>query len=208
MNSFCRPIHLFVAIIIAAYLLPRADLAAAELPAYDRVSVISQSRTISDATLVDVNGMPFSLSSLRGRVMLAFFGFTNCPDVCPMAMGTLTALDRSGRIDSDDVAIVMISVDGERDTPDVMKEFLSAFSENIIGLTGNPQIVKPIAREFRAAFYKGSTTGDTGKYSVSHSPQVFVIDPSGNLRAEFYSASIDAMVGIVDALLAESVGAP
>lgn len=178
-------------------------ISAAELPAFDRVRILQSAPSISDAELTDVDGEPFRLSELNGRVALIFFGFTNCPDVCPMAMTKMMELQRSGRIDKSRVAIVMISVDGERDTPDVMKTFLGNFSEDFIGLTGDPQAIKPIAREFKAAFFKGGPTAAGNGYQVSHSPQVFVLDPRGRLRAEMYNASVDAMAGLTDALLAE-----
>jgi len=94
----------------------------------------------------------------------------------------------------------MISVDGERDTPEVLKAYLARYSPRFIGLTGTRDKVKPIAAEFSAAFFKGS--GDN--YSVSHSPQVFVMDKAGRLRAEFYNASIEAMTDVALALLDEA----
>jgi len=171
------------------------------LPSYDRVQILTSGRPITDADLTDQDGRPFRLSDLHGRVALVFFGFTHCPDVCPMAMDRLRQLEESGSVDMAEVAIVMISVDGERDTPVAMKSFLAQFSPRFIGLTGEPATVKPIAAEFSAAFFKGSVTGDGGDYTVSHSTQIFALDADGLLRAEFYSASIEAMAGVTEALL-------
>ena len=182
----------------------QADIAEAALLSYDRVRVLQLGRDISDAELIDQDGRPFRLSQLHGQVALVLFGFTNCPDVCPMAMQRLRQLEKSGGPDMAKVTYVMISVDGERDTPDVLKNYLSKFSPRFIGLTGEPGSVKAITAEFSAAFFKGSEVDNGGSYTVSHSPQIFVMDPAGRLRAEFYNASIEAMSGVTLALLKEA----
>lgn len=184
---------------------PSPSMADAEtLPTFDRVRILESPRPISDATLTSQDGQPFRLSSLRGRAALVLFGFTNCPDVCPIAMARMRQLEESGRLDPDHVAYVMISVDGERDTPAVVREFVRGYSQQFIGLTGDPAQVKPISKDFAASFFKGSVTSDSGDYSVSHSPQIFLIDSTGQLRAEFYNASIEAMSGVTLAVLEEA----
>ena len=109
------------------------------------------------------------------------FGFTNCPDVCPLAMERLRALNDAKTLDSDDVHYVMISVDGERDTPAAMKEFLAKYSGDFVGLTAPPARVKPIAEQFSASFFKGEHHHDGG-YDVAHSPQIFVLDTRAAAR--------------------------
>jgi protein SCO1/2 len=181
--------------------------ARADLPSYDRVRVLPAPRTIEEAELLDQEGRPFRLSSLRGRVALVFFGFTSCPDVCPLVMERMQQIRDAGVLEGGRVMVVMISVDGERDTPDVMKTFLARYSPEFVGLTAPPAKVEPIARGFSAVFYKGHAEHG-GNYAVAHSPQVFVLDPFGRLRAELYGASNAAVAGITRALLDEgaSVG--
>ena len=174
----------------------------AEIPAYERVRVLESPRVIEDIQLTDQNGEPFSLSQLRGRVALVFFGFTNCPDVCPMTMGQFRRFRESGNANPDEIAFVLVSVDGDRDTPEVMKSYLESFSPDFIGLTGEPAEVKVLSDQFSAAFFKRGSS-DHDHYDVSHSPQSFVLDPEGMLRAEFYSPSIEAMAGVTAALLHE-----
>lgn len=176
---------------------------AGELPTFDRVRVLESPRQIDDARLLNQDGQDFLFSDLQGKVAFVFFGFTNCPDVCPMTMSRWRDLERSGEVDPDQVAFVLISVDGERDTPAVMKEYLLGFSASFLGLTGSPATIKPIAKQFSAAFYKGAHSPDSGHYSVSHSPQAFVLDAAGRLRAEMYEPSTESMAGIIGALLAE-----
>ena len=176
----------------------------AEVPAYDRVRVLAAPTPIGDAALVDQNGAEFRLASLHGKVAFVLFGYTNCPDVCPLSMERLRQLRTSGQLDGAAVSYVMISVDGERDTPEALKAFLAKYSADFVGLTADPARVKPIAAQFAAAFFKGAHVGHDGHYDVAHSPQIFVLDPAGNLRAELYGASLEAMSGVARALLEEA----
>jgi protein SCO1/2 len=178
------------------------------LPSYERVRVFQPARAISDPELTDQDGRPFRLSQLRGRVALVFFGFTHCPDVCPTTMAKFSQLQQSGGVDPEKVAFVLISVDAGRDTPAVLKAYLGNFSPQFIGLTGDPIKINAIAKEFSASFYKGNLDEGGGNYLVAHSQQAFVLDPAGQLRAEFYSPSIEAMTGITLALLAEANNVP
>lgn len=177
---------------------------AGTLPEYDRVRILSSPLPITDTELIDHHGQPFRLSALRGRVVLIFFGFTNCPDVCPTGMANLRELAKSNQLASGKIAYVMVSVDGERDTPAVMKAYVQSFSPGFIGLTGEPAQVKKMAKNFSVAFFKGSSDTEGGGYSVAHSPQIFALDPDGRLRAEFYNASIPAMAGVTAAILNEA----
>jgi cytochrome oxidase Cu insertion factor (SCO1/SenC/PrrC family) len=179
------------------------SIADTALPDFDRARVLETAREISDAELTDQYGLPFKISNLRGRVALVFFGFTNCPDVCPLAMEKFRQLHSSGKVDTDKVAFVFISVDGERDSPEVLKEYLAKFSTDFIGLTGNSREIKPIAKEFSASFFKGTVTDN--EYSMAHSPQTFVLDQTGRLKAELYNAPVESMAGIIQALLSETI---
>lgn len=176
----------------------------AAIPSHDRVRVLTSARPIHDAVLTDQNGHAFSLASLRGRVSFVLFGYTNCPDVCPIAMERLREFRDSGVLARDEkVAYVLISVDGERDTPAALKAFIAKYSTDFIGLTAPPAAVKPIAAEFSASFFPGAHD-HADHYTVAHSPQIFVVDPSGNVRAEVYGASLEAMADVARALNAES----
>jgi protein SCO1/2 len=186
--------------VTAALLL--AGAAHAEVPRLDRVRVIEAPRTIADVELTSEEGRTVRLQDLRGKVAFVLFGFTNCADVCPLAMERLGYLRDSGSLNSADVAYVMISVDGERDTPAAMKAFLARYPEEFIGLTAAPNRVTPLAEQFSAAFFKGTHTAH-GHYDVAHSPQIFVLDAAGKLRAELFGASIESMAAVAVALLSE-----
>ena len=174
----------------------------AQLPAFERVLPVQNAAPIDDAELIDQDGRPFRLSALKGRVVFVLFGFTHCPDVCPVAMERLRELHDSGAVANGSVAYVMISVDGERDTPAAMKAFITKFSQDFIGLTAEPSRVASVANQFSARFYKGAHSGHG--YDVAHSAQLFVLDPAGRLRAEVYGASLEAMAGLTEALLTDA----
>jgi protein SCO1/2 len=191
-----------------AYTIAHCAAANADVPSYERVRVLETPKPIGDATLTDQDGVPFKLADLRGKVTFVLFGFTNCPDACPLSMERLRELQHSGLLAADGVAYVMISVDGERDTPAAMKAFLAKYSSEFIGLTAEPSRVTPIAAQFSAMFFKGARNPHDGHYDVAHSPQIFVLDRAGRVRAEVYSASLEAMAGVAKALLREENAAP
>ena len=177
----------------------------ATLPSLERVTVLATPVTIADFKLTDQDGKPRTLQSLRGAPTLVFFGFTHCPEVCPAAMTKLKLLheSRGGALRA--VQVVLISVDGERDTPAVMKEYLASFSPAFIGLTGNPRAVTDIAARFSAVAFK-EQPDKTGNYQFFHSSQVFLLDKAGRLRASFSDASVENMGTLTYLVLNEKGG--
>jgi protein SCO1/2 len=158
-----------------------------------RVVIAQPPKPIDDFELVDQEGQPFKFSQLRNRPALVFFGFTHCPDVCPATLAKLRLLADSAAPQVPDVEIVMISVDGDRDSPATMKAYLAQVSPRFIGLTGDPRIVRGIAGQFPAVFFKGLADRPGGAYAIAHTSQVYLIDRQGRLRATFYDATIEAM---------------
>ena len=164
------------------------------------VRVLDSPRDISVEGLVDQNGEPFDFHQLHGQVVLVIFGFTNCPDVCPMALHKLRQLEAAHDEHMDDVSYVMVSVDGQRDSAPVMRDYLSRFSSRFVGVTGSAEAIRATAVQFSAAYFKGISSSGDEHYTVSHSQQVFVLDRSGQLRGEFHDASIETMLSITTAL--------
>lgn len=204
MRAFVRYLKIIVVCAVAWGISADTGVAA-DLPAYERVRALSPEVPLEDVVLVDTSGETFPLSKLQGKVAYVFFGFTNCPDICPLSMQRLRDLHASGMVDTDKVVFVLVSVDGERDTPEAMKNFLAGYSPDFLGLTGDPKEVKKLTAQFRAPFFKGNEAGTPGGqgYTVAHSPQIYAVDAAGALRAEFYNASFEAMAGIAAALVAE-----
>ena len=175
---------------------------ATHLPDLPRIYVNPDPAQIADFTLTDQDGKPRRFSSLQGEPVLVFFGFTHCPNVCPTQLGRLKLLHESGNGGLKPVRIVLVSIDGERDTPARLKSFLGPLSADFIGLTGDPKATSEIAARFAAVFFKEPAAKD-GSYNVMHSTQVFAVDKAGRLRASFNDASIEDMATIAGLLLAE-----
>lgn len=194
-----------VAALIASFVawLPAATAAApAALPALERVYVNPAPALIEDFTLTDHTGQRRRFSSLRGEPVLVFFGFTHCPSVCPDAMARLKVLHQANGGALERARIVLISVDGERDTPASLAKFLGPLSRDFVGLTGDPAATAKIAAQFSAVFFKEPPAKD-GSYNVMHSAQIFAVDRQGRLRASFVNASLEDMATITALLIEE-----
>jgi protein SCO1 len=164
-----------------------AAAATVTAPATGRVLWLQRSRAIPPFTLLDQDGRAFrSARDFPGRVSLVFFGFAHCPDVCPTTLLKLQQVLASGA-EFADVRLYMISVDGERDTPAVLKRYLGQVSPRIVGLTGAPERVRPVARGFTASFVRQPAAAG-GAYTVDHSSQVYLVDRTGRLGAILFDA--------------------
>jgi protein SCO1/2 len=177
--------------------------ATAAAPAPERTLLAEPPRAIADFQLTDQTGKTVKLADFQGAPVLVFFGFAHCPDVCPVALHQLRELERQHRAQLGKTRIVIISVDGERDTPQAMQAWLKPLSPNFIGLTGKPAAVQNIAAGLSAAFYK--VPGQkTGEYSVEHNSQVFLLDAKGRLRATFFNAPLKTMAEMTQGIAKEN----
>ncbi|HEY4471124.1 MAG TPA: SCO family protein [Stellaceae bacterium] len=143
--------------------------------------------------LIDQNGKPFSDADLKGKWHLIFFGYTHCPDACPTALNEMSlALDRLG-MKRDEVGVVFITVDPERDTPEALKSYVQSFDAPIVALTGSPEAVAQAAKAYRV-FYARHPRAD-GDYDMDHSAVIYVMNPEGRFTATFTpDSSADAIV--------------
>jgi protein SCO1/2 len=143
--------------------------------------------------LIDQNGKPFSDANLKGKWHLIFFGYTHCPDACPTALNEMSlALDRLG-MKRDEVGVVFITVDPERDTPEALKSYVQSFDAPIVALTGSPEAVAQAAKAYRV-FYARHPRAD-GDYDMDHSAVIYVMNPEGRFTATFTpDSSADAIV--------------
>jgi protein SCO1 len=136
-----------------------------------------------DFTLNDQHGQPFQLSAQRGKLVLIFFGYTHCPDECPLTLAQFKqARDQLDRFaQADQVRFVFITIDPERDTQEQIKTYLDAFDPAFVGLTGSEADLTPVWRAYGVYRQKqpGSTPDD---YSMDHSAQVYLVDTRGNWR--------------------------
>jgi len=133
--------------------------------------------------LVDQNGQAVTEDILKGKPSLIFFGFTHCPDVCPTALFDMSELYKALGRDGDKVGAYFISVDPERDTPDVLKEYLSSFDPRLRGLTGDPAAVAAVEKAYRV--YSKKVPLDGGGYTMDHTALVYLMDKDGHFIAPF-----------------------
>ena len=133
----------------------------------------------SELRLNDPAGQPRTLEDFRGQVVLLFFGFTQCHDVCPTALARAAEVKRLLGENGARLQVLFVSVDPERDTPEVLRAYTAAFDPAFLGLRGDAQQTAQVAKEFRV-FYKQVPTGNS--YTVDHSALSYLIDPQGRLR--------------------------
>src|SRR5690348_14169739 len=132
--------------------------------------------------LIDQNGQTRSDSDFRGQYLLVFFGFTNCPDVCPTTLSTVTnAMDKLGS-DAAKVTPLFITVDPERDTPAVMKAYAANFTPRLVALSGSPDAIAAAAKLYRIYYKK---VGEGADYSMDHTALVYLMAPDGSYLAHF-----------------------
>lgn len=159
----------------------------------------------TDFTLTDQNGQPFTLSSQKGKVVILFFGYTFCPDVCPTTLAEWRQVEAALTDKKDALKFVYVTVDPERDTPERMKNHLQAFSPDFIGLTGKTDVLEKVYDAYHIFRDKEEVKGKPGMYFMSHTSRMFVIDSRGNLRLSFsYGTPVKVIVHDIRLLLKES----
>lgn len=152
--------------------------------------------------LTDHTGRARTLADFKGKVVTLFFGFTQCPDVCPTSLSTMSAVMQQLGGDAQRVQVLFVTVDPERDTGALLASYVPAFDPSFLGLRGDLEQTAEVAREFRVFFRKsGDTSGDA--YSVDHTAGTYVIDPQGRLRLHVkHAQSVDSIVSDIRLLLA------
>jgi len=132
-----------------------------------------------DFNLPDADGKARSLSEFKGKVVLVFFGFAQCPDVCPTALGRAIEVRKLLGADGDKVQVVFVTVDPERDTPEVLREYMKAYDPSFIALRGSAEQLTATAKEFKVFFQKVPTSSS---YTMDHTAVTYAFDPQGRLR--------------------------
>ena len=156
-------------------------LAACEqkLPSPFHASDVSFRFEQADFHLTDHNGKPRTLADFRGKVTALFFGYTHCPDVCPTTLADLAqAMNTLGK-DAERVQVLFVTVDPERDNPEMLGLYVPAFDSSFLALYGDEQATQQVASAFAVTYQKQQTTSG---YSVDHSAGTFLIDPKGRVR--------------------------
>lgn len=145
-------------------------------------SDISGTQLGKDLSMPDTNGVLRTLADFKGKVLMVFFGYTQCPDVCPTAMIQASqALELLGE-QASKVQVIMISVDPARDTPEILDAYVQVFDPSFIGLTGTPEQLDKTARSFKA-FYAKEPGPTPDQYAMNHSAAFYLLDQDGDARA-------------------------
>lgn len=131
--------------------------------------------------LPDVEGRERSLADFRGQVVVVFFGYTQCPDVCPTTLGELAALKQRLGADGERLQAIFVTVDPERDTPELLKAYMAAFGPGFLALRGTPEQLKAVAQGFKVFYQKAQGT-TPGQYTMDHTAGAYVFDPAGRAR--------------------------
>jgi len=157
-----------------------------------------------DFRLTDHNGRILTLADFRGKVVAIFFGYTHCPDVCPTTLSDFAAAlkllgEQAGR-----VQVIFVTLDPQRDTPEILKQFVPAFNPSFLGMYTDADTLKGLAKEYKVVYQKTSVKA-ADDYLIDHSAGTYIYDPRGHLRLLMpYGSSPDAIAHDLKALLETS----
>jgi len=167
-----------------------------------RGSVIAPPVPAADFTL-QYGSSSFRLSDNRGKLVVIFFGYTSCPDVCPTTLSEMNLVRKRLGSLAEDVRFVFITVDPERDTPERTAQYASSFYEGFIGLSGSEASLQQVWQDY-GVYHEKRSTGSSAGYLVDHSAFLYVIDRGGNLRETFsFGTPVDDVVEDVRYLVKE-----
>lgn len=157
-----------------------------------------------DFRLTDHHGQTRSLADFRGKVVAVFFGYTHCPDVCPTTLSDFAAALQQLGPDADRVQVIFVTVDPERDTPELLREFVPAFNPGFLGMYGDAETLRRLARDYKVVYQKTAVKA-ADDYLIDHSAGTYVYDPRGRLRLLMpYGSSPDTIAQDLKTLLATS----
>ena len=159
-----------------------------------------------DIPLTDQNGQARHLKDFAGKVVVVFFGFTQCPDVCPTSMAELAQVKQMLGKDGDRLQGIFVTVDPERDTPQVLKAYMANFDPTFLALSGTPEQLAAVAKDFKI-YYKRVEGKTPTSYTMDHSAGSYVYDTKGRLRVySRYGSGVQVLAADIKTLLAESAG--
>ncbi len=159
---------------------------AAPVPTLEHATLYAEPRALPAFELIDQANAAFGPERLRGHWTFLFFGFVNCPDVCPTTLAMLADVRRRIAAESagDVPQVVLVSVDPGRDTPPVLAQYVAHFDASFTGVTGLPEAIETLTRALGVAVFVGAPAAD-GSYAVDHTAAIFLIDPEGRVAALF-----------------------
>jgi len=184
----------------AAALAALALAACEKAPAFHSTDV-SGSDLGTDLSLTDFNGQPRTLQDFKGKVLVVFFGFVQCPDVCPTALADLTQVKAQLGADADRLQVVFVTVDPERDTPEILREYVTQFDPSFLGLRGDADATARVAKSYRV-FYAKVPGKEPGSYTMDHTAGIYIYDPQGRLRLfARHNSGVEALASDIKQLM-------
>ena len=189
-----------LAALVALVAATLAACSAEQKPAFKGID-ITGAEYARQLALPDASGKPRTLDDFKGKVVVVFFGFTQCPDVCPTTLAEIAEIKQKLGADGAKVQAVFVTVDPERDTPEIVGAYVAAFGTDFIALRGTLEQTTAAAKEFKVFFAKvpGKTAGS---YTLDHTAGSFVFDPKGKVRLFVrQGGGVDAMAGDIKLLL-------
>ena len=157
-----------------------------------------------DLPLTDQFGKARHISDFAGKVVAVFFGYTHCPDVCPTTMSEMAQVKSELGADGDKLQVIFVTVDPERDTPEVLKAYMANFDPTFLALRGSAQELAAVAKDFKI-FYKQVPGPTPTSYTMDHSAGLYMFDPRGRLRLfQRYGAGVQSLADDIRLLLAEA----
>ena len=193
----------FALIVLAALALTACQKVTPDHPAFKGIELTGAeyARTLN---LTDQDGRARTLADFKGKVLVIFFGYTQCPDVCPTTMAEVAEVKRSLGADGDKVQGIFVTVDPERDTAPLLKAYLASFDPSFIGLRGSEEQTQAAAKEFKVFYAK--VPGKTPEtYTMDHVAASFIFDTEGRVRVYArYGAGAQPLADDIKLLLAEA----
>lgn len=153
-----------------------------------------------DFALTDHNGKSRTLADFRGKVVTVFFGYTHCPDVCPTTLSEMKLVLKELGADAGRVQVLFVTVDPERDTPEVLRQYVPSFDPGFLGLYGDAKITAEVARNFKV-FYQKVPGAKPDTYTMDHTAGSYVFDPQGRLRLFVRHGNLQPLVSDLRFLL-------
>ncbi len=169
-------LHKFFA---ACMLLVLLGCDAPKLPSPFHASDVTEKFSQSTFQLTDQHGQARTLADFHDKVVVLFFGYTHCPDVCPTTLADLAQVMRSLDKDADKVQVLFVTLDPERDKPDMLAKYVAMFNPSFLALSGDAQVTAQAAKSFNVTYQKQPTTSG---YNLDHTDGIFIIDPKGKVR--------------------------
>lgn len=158
----------------------------------------------ADFRLTDYTGKVRTLADFKGKVVVLFFGYTHCPDVCPITLAEMAAVMKKLGLDAEKVQVLFLTIDPERDTPDLLRTYVPSFHPSFLGLHGDAEATARVAKEFKV-FYQKQPRSRPDQYTMDHSAGTYVFDTFGRIRLFVaYGRGVDVFAHDIRMLLSSS----